>query len=378
MRGLSNVEQCDIVKDKKQVEKRRTMKFLHDIQELTGNKYAGQSNEMEDERITIDTGSYTLNALLSGSIYGGACGKSVTAFAGAEATGKTFLVLGIIKQYLDNNPDGVIMHFETEGAVSKNLLEERGIDSSRVYIIPVITIQDFRSQAMKIVNQYEETPKKERTPMAFVLDSLGMLSTNKEVQDIADAKDTRDMTRAQLVRGTFRALTLKMKLQGIPFFITNHTYDVVGSMFPTKEIAGGGGVKYAASTIVVLSKKKEKDGNEVVGNVIHCKTYKSRLSKENQMIDVKLYYESGLDRYYGLLELGEKYGVIDKIGNRFVIGDAKVYAKSVYKDPEKYFSKELLDKIDKASQKEFSYGSSVDDENGEAEVETEEVVYAGE
>ena len=54
----------------------------------------------------IDTGSYALNALLSGSIYGGVPNNKVTAFAGESATGKTFFVLGIVKQFLEANPEG--------------------------------------------------------------------------------------------------------------------------------------------------------------------------------------------------------------------------------------------------------------------------------
>ena len=77
--------------------------------------------------------------------------------------------------------------------------------------------------------------------------------------------------------------------------VTNHTYDVVGSMFPTKEMGGGSGFKYAkASTIIYLSKKKEKDGTEVIGNIVHCKNQKSRMTIENKMVDVRLTYEKGL------------------------------------------------------------------------------------
>lgn len=337
------------------------MKFLENIDEITGNKYAQRGKTMNDDRTTIDTGSYVLNALLSGSIYGGASSNSVTAWAGSEATGKTFLTLSTIKTFLEKHESASVIYFESEGAIDRNMLSERGIDPDRVYIIPVVTIQDFRSQAMKVLLEYEKLNEDEQEPMMFVLDSLGMLSTNKEVEDIAAAKDTRDMTRAQLIRGAFRALTLKLSILDVPLFITNHTYKVVAGMFPTDEVAGGGGLKYAASTIVMLSKKKEKDGTEVVGNVIHCKTYKSRLSKENQMVDIKLYYDSGVDRYYGLLELAEKYGVLQKMGTRIILPDGrKKYAKEIYKDPEQYFTDELMQKIDEAARKEFTYGQNTE------------------
>jgi RecA/RadA recombinase len=192
----------------------------------------------------------------------------------------------------------------------------------------------------------------------FVLDSLGMLSTTKEVEDAAAGKETRDMTRAQIVKSIFRILSLKLGRANIPLIVTNHTYDVVGAYMPTKEMGGGSGLKYAASTIIYLSKSKEKDGKDVIGNIIKCKAFKSRFTKENSIVATRLFYdERGLDSYYGLLELGEKYGVFTKAGNRYQIGEAKVYAKSVLEDPQKYFTPEVMQALDECAKNEYSYGS---------------------
>ena len=165
------------------------------------------------------------------------------------------------------------------------------------------------------------------------------------------------MTRAQIVKATFRVLTLKLGKLGVPLILTNHTYDVIGSMFPQKEMGGGAGLKYAASQIIYLSKKKEKVGTEVVGNIIHCKTYKSRLTKENQMVDVRLSYTKGLDRYYGLLDLAEKYDIIKKVSTRYELPDgSKQFGKTINEEPEKYFTEEIMLKLEAAAYKEFSYG----------------------
>jgi RecA/RadA recombinase len=171
------------------------------------------------------------------------------------------------------------------------MIEGRGVDSSRMVIVPVATVQEFRAQSIKIIDKYLEQPEANRKPLMFVLDSLGMLSTTKEMEDTAAGKETRDMTRSQIVKSTFRVLTLKLGKANIPMIMTNHTYDVIGSMFPQKEMGGGSGLKYAASSIIYLGKRKEKDGTEVVGNIIHCKNYKSRLTKENAQIDVKSIYK---------------------------------------------------------------------------------------
>ena len=337
-----------------------TNSFLKGIVKEIDNEYASLVSEgvaAGDTSGYIDTGSYVFNALVSGSIYGGVPGNKITAIAGESSTGKTFFCLGVVQHFLDTNPDAGVIYFESESAISKQMIEDRGIDSDRMLIVPVTTVQQFRTQAIKILDRYLEQPFDIRKPMMFVLDSLGMLSTSKEIEDSEQGKETRDMTRAQVVKSIFRVLTLKLGKSNVPLLVTNHTYDVVGAYIPTKEMGGGSGLKYAASTIIYLSKKKEKNGKEVVGNIIKCKAQKSRLTKENSEVETRLYYDRGLDRYYGLLELGEKHGVFQRKGNRIVVGESSVYPSAILADPSKYFTEEVMQKLDEAAAKEFRYGN---------------------
>jgi len=306
----------------------------------------------------IDTGSYALNAVLSGSIYGGVPNNKVTAFAGESATGKTFFVLGIVKQFLDANPTGGVIYFDTEAAVTKGMMEDRGIDTSRVVISEPDTIQKFRHTALKIIENYSEQPESKREPMIMILDSLGQLSSTKEMEDTMEGKETKDMTKASILKATFRVLNLRLAKIGVPLMVTNHVYDVVGSYVPMKEMSGGSGLKYTASTIVMLSKKKEKDGKEVIGNIVRVKMQKSRLTKENAQVEVKITYQHGLDRYYGLLEIAEKYGIFKKVSTRYELPDgSKIFGKSINESPEKYFTEEILTLIDDACKSEFLYGA---------------------
>ena len=335
--------------------------FLKDIIKETGNEYAtlvSEGVEAGDVDSFIDTGSLAFNALLSGSIYGGMPSNKITAIAGEAATGKTFFALGIVKAFLDKNKDAGVIYFESESALTKELVEARGIDSTRMVIVPVATVQEFRHQSIKVIDKYLEQDEKNRKPLMFVLDSLGMLSTTKEMEDTAEGKETRDMTRSQIVKAAFRVLTLKLGKAKVPMIMTNHTYDVIGSMFPQKEMGGGSGLKYAASNIVYLSKRKEKDGKEIIGNIIHCKNYKSRLTKENALIDVRLTYKDGLDKYYGLLELAIKHGIFKSVSTRVELPDgSKQYAKTINNEPDKFFTKDVLAQIDEAAKKEFLYGA---------------------
>ena len=334
------------------------MDFLKEIVKEVGGEYTQLAADIDDSETYVDTGSYIFNGLVSGSVFGGVSGNKITAIAGESSTGKTFFSLAVVKNFLDSNPDGYCLYFDTEAAINKSLLESRGIDLARVVVVNVVTIEDFRSKALKAVDIYLKKPVDERKPCMFVLDSLGMLSTEKEITDALNDKQVRDMTKSQLVKGAFRMLTLKLGQANIPMIVTNHTYDVIGSYVPTKEMGGGSGLKYAASTIIYLSKKKEKDGTEIVGNIIKAKTAKSRLSKENKDVEVRLYYdERGLDRYYGLLELGEIGGLWKNVAGRYEIDGKKVYAKQVYKEPEKYFTYEVMQQLDEIANSEFSYGA---------------------
>ena len=335
------------------------MDFLKDIVKEIGDDFTQLASDIEETERYVDTGSYIFNGLVSGSIYGGVSGNKITAIAGESSTGKTFFSLAVVKNFLDSNPDGYCLYFDTEAAVNKPLLESRGIDLNRLVVVNVVTIEEFRAKALKAVDKYMKMPIEDRKPCMFVLDSLGMLSTEKEITDALNDKQVRDMTKSQLVKGAFRMLTLKLGQANIPLIVTNHTYDVIGSYVPTKEMGGGSGLKYAASTIIYLSKKKEKDKTEIVGNIIKAKTAKSRLSKENKDVSIRLYYdERGLDRYYGLLELGELGGMWKNVAGRYEMNGKKIYAKEILKNPTEYFTDDIMKQLDAVANQQFSYGTN--------------------
>jgi RecA/RadA recombinase len=335
--------------------------FLESVIKDSGNEFASLVSEgvaAGDVTDFVDTGSYIFNAVVSGSLFKGIPSNKVTAIAGESSTGKTFFALSVVRNFLASNPKAGVIYFESESAISRDMIESRGIDSKRMVIFPVATIEEFRTQACRILDKYMKEPTEERQPLMFVLDSLGMLSTSKEMEDVANDKQVRDMTKSQLIKGAFRVLTLKLGQAGIPMLVTNHTYDVIGSYVPMKEMGGGAGLKYAASSIIFLTKSKEKDGTDLVGNIIKCEAKKSRLSKEGSKVATRLFFdERGLDKYYGLLELGEKYGVFKRVGNRIAIGGSNVYPKSILSDPTKYFTDEVMAKLEEAARTEYSYGN---------------------
>ena len=301
----------------------------------------------------VDTGSYSLNALLSGSLYGGVPSNKITCLAGSESVGKTFLALSIAKNYLEQEKNNIIVYFESEGALTSDMIKDRGLDPDRIIVCPVSTVEEFRTQCVKIIDNMDNDYN-----LMLFLDSLGNLSTMKEMGDVASGSDKRDMTRAPMIRGTFRTLALKLAQKNIPLIITNHTYDSIGSMFPKKEISGGGGIKYAASVIVTMVKRKFKDGTDILGNIVKAKLVKGRMTKEESVMEFLLDYETGLDKHYGLIALAEKYEIFKKVSTRYETPVGKAFEKTIVNDPEKYFTEDVMKKLEESAHQEFHYGSS--------------------
>ena len=120
------------------------MDILNDIIKEIGGDYAQIASDIKEDETYVDTGSYIFNALVSGSIFGGVSGNKITALVGESGCGKTFYALAVLKNFLDNNTDGYCLYFDTESAITKSLLVSRGIDTSRVVVLNVVTVEEFR------------------------------------------------------------------------------------------------------------------------------------------------------------------------------------------------------------------------------------------
>jgi RecA/RadA recombinase len=292
--------------------------------------------------------------------------NKVNSLAGEESVGKTFFMLGILKNFLEKDPKASAIIFETEGSITKDILVSRGIDTKRVLVIPIDTIQKFKTQALCILKKYGEKKKSDRYPLLLALDSLGNISTTKEMTDSEIGKDVKDMTRTQEIKAAFRVLTLKMSQVQVPFVVTNHVYQTMG-MFPTKEASGGSGLKYCANNIIALGKSKEKDAEgNVTGAIIRCKVLKSRITREQLEARVLLSFNKGMDRYYGLLPIAIEAGIFNKVANKVELPDkSTVFENAILKNGEKFFTKEVLDQIDAYCQKNFMFGDGENIDSGD-------------
>lgn len=353
---------------------------MYSFKELA--KDLGKNTAMLDDEVgageytgCLDTGCYAFNAQLSGSMYGGASNNRILGLAGETSVGKTFFAISIIDNFLKSNPRAGVIYYDTEAAINKAMLRERGIDTSRIIISEPETLQEFKTHAINFVDKYMAIDEDKRPPMMIVLDSLGQLPTIKELEDSIAGKDVRDMTRAQTIKATFRVLTLKCAKAKMPVLVTNHVYDVIGAYVPTKKMGGGSGLEYAASTIVQITKAKDRDKEkEVIGNILTVKLVKSRLSKADTVVKLRLSYSKGLDKYYGLLDLAEKYGIFKKMSKQYMMPDGtKVFESVINNNPEKYYTEDVMKQLEEAVAKEFLYGTDdvIPTISDEEETETE-------
>ena len=248
----------------------------------------------------IPTGNYHLNACLTGSLFGGYPNNRAVALAGPSGTGKTYLALNAIKQAQQQGYS--IVFYDSENAVDKSLVEKFGIDPTTFRYEPCNTVQEFRTSVSAITDVLIEQKNKgvELPKIMIVLDSAGNLATQKEIDDAKSGSTKADMTRAKLLKSTFRILMTKFGICKIPFLFTNHTYQTQ-DLFSSQVGGGGTGPEYAASIILFLGKAKLKDGIEQTGIIVSAKPNKNRFAKPTN-IKFHISFQKGMNPYIGLEE----------------------------------------------------------------------------
>lgn len=248
----------------------------------------------------IPTGNYHLNACLTGSLFGGYPNNRAVALAGPSGTGKTYLILNAIKQAQKQGYS--IIFYDSENAVDKNLVEKFGIDPKTFRYEPCNTVQEFRSSVTAITDVLIEQKKKgiALPKIMVVLDSAGNLATQKEIDDAKTGSSKADMTRAKLLKSTFRIIMTQFGICKIPFLFTNHTYQTQ-DLFSRQVGGGGTGPEYAASIILFLGKAKLKEGIEQTGIIVTAKPNKNRFAKPTN-IKFHISFNKGMNPYVGLEE----------------------------------------------------------------------------
>lgn len=344
-------------------------KNLRKINEL--HRTAGDGF-ISDVRDYIDTGSYLFNAQLGRSIYHGIADNRILMFGGLPSSGKTYLTLSIVGNFLEKNPENQVVYFDTESAIETSQVLSMNIDVSRFHHMPVKSLEEFKEQIAKILNDVRDSRKADlksgaKDSIMFVLDSLGMAPSQKEVEDAISGKNAADMgLRGKLIRSIFRTITLELGVLHYPMIVTTHTYESM-SPYAANGMGGGKGPQYSSSTTVELAVKKDYDKDKKVqGVLLTSKLRKSRLTMQDSVVPLSINFRKGLNRYHGLLEFCVDHKLITREGNKYFFKGEEngLMRHAIEKDPAGYFTKERLDIIDAVAKRAFQYGGDVvtDDE----------------
>jgi RecA/RadA recombinase len=312
-------------------------------------------NTLSTVKEWIDTGSMALNAIISGSLYGGVPMGRIVGFAGPQACGKTLMVNKIMANAQKKGMH--VVYFDTENALDKETAEGLGCDSAKIKHCPIEIIEECRNQIVKFLKTVVENNLQGKVIIA--IDSLGNLISAREAKVIADGKDSADMgARAVSLKSMLRAITHAAAKANCPVIFTNHTYDNPGALYPTlvKSQSGGSGPLYMSSVLVQMSTKQERIGKsdnknasdditplskDVNGLTMRALTTKNRFVPPFLEAEMYLNFRIGLSKYSGLLEMAEGYGIIGKQGHRYCIGDDVLGFYKDWKDDDAIWGKIL-------------------------------------
>jgi len=260
-----------------------------------------ENNEFSEPSEYINTGNYLLNAQLSGSLFGGIANNRSIGIVGDPQTGKTFLCLNIVREMQKMNYD--VIYCDTEGSVDRNTAKKFGIDTNRIRYQPIKTVGDFKIFVANLIDIVLTARKNGENPkIGLFLDSLGMLSTEKEISDALKGKSTMDMgIRSKELRSLFRVITLDLTAAKIPLICTNHTTTTgIGSFITSKEASGGDGPIFAMSNVIFLSKAQLKEGGETKTGIIVTSTPKKARFTRPYPIKFHISFLNGMNPYVGL------------------------------------------------------------------------------
>jgi len=248
----------------------------------------------------IPTGNYLLNAQLSGTLFGGIPNTRSLGLMGDPGTGKSFVCLNVAREAQKKGYD--VIYCDTEGAIDKSSALKFGINSDKVRYQPIKTVTEFQTFVSNLLELIKKAKEKGNDPkILLILDSLGMLSTDKELNDALVGKNAADMgAKAKELRKLFRVITLDLTAAKIPLVCTNHVY-AGGGFFPTKESSGGDGPIFAMSVISFLSKAQLKEGNSTTktGIIVTSNLKKSRFTVP-EPVKFHISFANGMNPYVGL------------------------------------------------------------------------------
>lgn len=283
------------------------------LERIKKNSNIKDSNILNDSKYfnkkdMIQTSIPALNVAMSGELDGGFA-PGLTLWCGPSKHFKSYFSLIMAKAYLDKYKDAVMIFYDCEFGTPAAYFDSLNIDTNRVLHVPIMNMEEFKFDCIK---QLEGLKRGDR--VIFVIDSLGNMSSKKEMEDAVDGKSVQDMSRAKQMKSIFRMITPYLNRLDIPMVAVNHIY-MTQELYSKPVVSGGTGVYLSADNIFILGRQQEKEGTEVIGYNFIINVEKSRYVREKSKIPISVSFDGGVSKWSGLLDMALESGHVIKPSN---------------------------------------------------------------
>jgi RecA/RadA recombinase len=265
---------------------------------LTDSKIYGRK-DMIPTRVPM------INVALSGKIDGGLT-PGLTVLAAPSKHFKTAFSLLMASAFLKAHPEGIILFYDSEFGTPQSYFSSFGVPMDSVVHTPITDIEQLKFDVMAQLQELKRDDK-----VMIIIDSVGNLASKKEVEDALKQSSAADMTRAKQLKSLFRMVTPHLTLKDIPMVVVNHVY-MTQEMFSKPVVSGGTGIYYSADNIWIIGRQQDKDDKEIKGYHFIINVEKSRHVKEKSKIPITVNYDSGINKWSGLLDLALEGGFMTK------------------------------------------------------------------
>lgn len=256
---------------------------------LTDSKIYGKK-DMIPTRVPM------INVALSGRVDGGLT-PGLTVLAAPSKHFKTAFSLLMAAAFLKAHPNGIILFYDSEFGTPESYFTSFGVPLDSVVHTPITDIEQLKFDVMQ---QLQELKRGDE--VMIIVDSVGNLASKKEVEDALKQSSAADMTRAKQLKSLFRMVTPHLTLKDIPMVVVNHVY-MTQEMYSKPVVSGGTGIYYSADNIWIIGRQQDKDDKELLGYHFVINIEKSRYVREKSKIPITVGFDSGINKWSGLLDL---------------------------------------------------------------------------
>ena len=253
----------------------------------------------------IPTAVPMINVALSGSLDGGLT-PGLTTIAGPSRHFKSAFALMMAAAYIKRHPDGMILFYDSEFGTPETYFHSLGVPMESVVHTPITDIEELKFDIMQQLQTINRGDK-----VMVVVDSIGNLASKKEVEDALKQSSAADMTRAKQLKSFFRMVTPHLRIKDIPMVSVAHVY-MTQEMFSKPIVSGGTGVMYSSDNLWIVGRQQDKDDKDLKGYHFVINVEKSRYVKEKSKIPITVNFDSGINKWSGLLDLALEGNYITK------------------------------------------------------------------